>query len=339
MHLSSDNYCSCLVAEPTCLVIPYSSFPQIWFWCVSQQLCPSRSLYTAEPLRLFSSYCINKFWPLTSWPQILFLILAFSPPSSCSEMPVQRTKDLMYVFHSCCFPEVPEVPYGLRVLDKSGRSVQLSWAAPYDGNSPIKRYLIEYKISRGECPSCIQLSICSAEWKMFWRNFVKRDVQYSFPFNAFFSKIIRVVRPVFSSYVCAVWNHRLYCITLEMCPQAHGKRTLTVCWYRGSRQWLVCSTLGLPPHITCALLLRMKLERQNLQTLFQSLLQKRVSPLAQMCALYLVNIFGGTFMQWHLDLVFQDLVKCYRVNPLYNRIWLCTVVNLWRCFDTKRFCD
>jgi len=48
------------------------------------------------------------------------------------------------------FPEVPEVPYGLRVLDKSGRSVQLSWAAPYDGNSPIKRYLIEYKISRGE---------------------------------------------------------------------------------------------------------------------------------------------------------------------------------------------
>ncbi|XP_046611583.1 Down syndrome cell adhesion molecule-like protein Dscam2 isoform X7 [Neodiprion virginianus] len=45
--------------------------------------------------------------------------------------------------------EVPEVPYGLKVLDKSGRSVQLSWAAPYDGNSPIKRYLIEYKISKG----------------------------------------------------------------------------------------------------------------------------------------------------------------------------------------------
>ncbi|XP_075224355.1 Down syndrome cell adhesion molecule 1 isoform X5 [Lycorma delicatula] len=45
--------------------------------------------------------------------------------------------------------EVPEVPYGLKVLDKSGRSVQLSWNAPYDGNSPIKRYLIEYKISKG----------------------------------------------------------------------------------------------------------------------------------------------------------------------------------------------
>ncbi|XP_076655519.1 Down syndrome cell adhesion molecule 1 isoform X14 [Halictus rubicundus] len=45
--------------------------------------------------------------------------------------------------------EVPEVPYGLKVLDKSGRSVQLSWAAPYDGNSPITRYVIEYKISKG----------------------------------------------------------------------------------------------------------------------------------------------------------------------------------------------
>ncbi|XP_051153579.1 cell adhesion molecule Dscam2 isoform X6 [Leptopilina boulardi] len=51
--------------------------------------------------------------------------------------------------------EVPEVPYGLKVLDKSGRSVQLSWAAPYDGNSPIKRYVIEYKISKGSWDSDI----------------------------------------------------------------------------------------------------------------------------------------------------------------------------------------
>ncbi|XP_063932328.1 cell adhesion molecule Dscam1 isoform X2 [Zophobas morio] len=44
--------------------------------------------------------------------------------------------------------EVPEVPYGLKVLDKSGRSVQLSWVAPYDGNSPITRYMIQYKQSK-----------------------------------------------------------------------------------------------------------------------------------------------------------------------------------------------
>ncbi|XP_037917664.1 Down syndrome cell adhesion molecule-like protein Dscam2 isoform X4 [Hermetia illucens] len=44
--------------------------------------------------------------------------------------------------------EVPEMPYALKVLDKSGRTVQLSWAQPYDGNSPIKRYIIEFKRSR-----------------------------------------------------------------------------------------------------------------------------------------------------------------------------------------------
>lgn len=44
--------------------------------------------------------------------------------------------------------EVPEVPYGLKVLDKSGRSVQLSWVAPYDGNAAIIRYRIEYKPSK-----------------------------------------------------------------------------------------------------------------------------------------------------------------------------------------------
>ncbi|XP_041675644.1 Down syndrome cell adhesion molecule-like protein Dscam2 isoform X23 [Drosophila eugracilis] len=44
--------------------------------------------------------------------------------------------------------EVPEMPYALKVLDKSGRSVQLSWAQPYDGNSPLVRYIIEFKRSR-----------------------------------------------------------------------------------------------------------------------------------------------------------------------------------------------
>lgn len=45
--------------------------------------------------------------------------------------------------------EVPEMPYALKVLDKSGRTVQLSWAKPYDGNSPLKRYIIEFKRARG----------------------------------------------------------------------------------------------------------------------------------------------------------------------------------------------
>ncbi|XP_065563443.1 cell adhesion molecule Dscam1-like isoform X11 [Artemia franciscana] len=46
--------------------------------------------------------------------------------------------------------EVPETPSGLKVLDKSGRVVQLQWTAPYDGNAPITRYLIEYKLIKGD---------------------------------------------------------------------------------------------------------------------------------------------------------------------------------------------
>lgn len=47
--------------------------------------------------------------------------------------------------------EVPEIPFGLKVLDKSGRTVQLSWLAPYDGNSLITRYIVEYKLLKGKC--------------------------------------------------------------------------------------------------------------------------------------------------------------------------------------------
>lgn len=47
--------------------------------------------------------------------------------------------------------EVPEIPFGLKVLDKSGRTVQLSWLAPYDGNSLISRYIVEYKLLKGNC--------------------------------------------------------------------------------------------------------------------------------------------------------------------------------------------
>lgn len=44
--------------------------------------------------------------------------------------------------------EPPEVPTGLKVLDKSGRSVQIAWTEPYSGNSPITRYYIEFKMSK-----------------------------------------------------------------------------------------------------------------------------------------------------------------------------------------------
>ena len=45
--------------------------------------------------------------------------------------------------------ERPETPFGLKVLDKRGRTVKLSWQAPYDGNSNLTRYVIEFKPTRG----------------------------------------------------------------------------------------------------------------------------------------------------------------------------------------------
>jgi hypothetical protein len=37
----------------------------------------------------------------------------------------------------------------LQVLDKSGRTVKLSWQAPYNGNSNLTRYVIEFKPTKG----------------------------------------------------------------------------------------------------------------------------------------------------------------------------------------------
>lgn len=69
--------------------------------------------------------------------------------------------------------EVPEAPYGLKVLDKSGRTVQLSWAAPYDGNSPIKKFLIEYKRAKGNWEKDID------RYLLHIKDFLKCDVAAS----------------------------------------------------------------------------------------------------------------------------------------------------------------
>jgi len=65
--------------------------------------------------------------------------------------------------------EKPETPFGLKVcstnqqhswdsvhvplfpqvLDKTGRTVKLSWQAPYNGNSNLTRYIIEFKPTKG----------------------------------------------------------------------------------------------------------------------------------------------------------------------------------------------
>ena len=45
--------------------------------------------------------------------------------------------------------EVPENPSDLEVLATASRNITLTWKAPYDGNSPITRFMIESKSKKG----------------------------------------------------------------------------------------------------------------------------------------------------------------------------------------------
>ena len=59
--------------------------------------------------------------------------------------------------------EVPETPQGLKVLDKSGQNVKLSWQGPYNGNSNLTRYLIEHKPVKGTWQNDIERVMVGGE--------------------------------------------------------------------------------------------------------------------------------------------------------------------------------
>ena len=59
--------------------------------------------------------------------------------------------------------EVPETPSGLKVLEKHGRNIKLSWQAPYNGNSNLTRYLIEFKPTKGTWQNDIDRVLVSGE--------------------------------------------------------------------------------------------------------------------------------------------------------------------------------
>ncbi|XP_046683014.1 Down syndrome cell adhesion molecule-like protein Dscam2 [Homalodisca vitripennis] len=46
--------------------------------------------------------------------------------------------------------DAPGKPFNVRLVDQSSRQVQLSWAPPQDGNSPITRYIIRYAPLQGD---------------------------------------------------------------------------------------------------------------------------------------------------------------------------------------------
>ena len=59
--------------------------------------------------------------------------------------------------------EVPETPFDLKVLEKNGRNIKLSWQAPYNGNSNLTRYLIEFKLTKGTWQNDIDRVLVSGD--------------------------------------------------------------------------------------------------------------------------------------------------------------------------------
>lgn len=49
------------------------------------------------------------------------------------------------LFHFRAHPEQPDVPMNLECRGVSSRSVKLSWKRPFDGNSPMLSYIVQYQ--------------------------------------------------------------------------------------------------------------------------------------------------------------------------------------------------
>lgn len=47
---------------------------------------------------------------------------------------------------SSYFTEVPESPKDIRILNQQSRSLEITWNHPYDGNSIILNYIVQYKL-------------------------------------------------------------------------------------------------------------------------------------------------------------------------------------------------
>lgn len=45
--------------------------------------------------------------------------------------------------------ENPESPKNIRITEQLSRTISLSWNQPYNGNSPITSYIVQYKLGLG----------------------------------------------------------------------------------------------------------------------------------------------------------------------------------------------
>lgn len=54
------------------------------------------------------------------------------------------------MFPDCYGIEPPDPPQDVKALDIKERKIRISWMAPYSGNSPIVKYIVQYRNHEGE---------------------------------------------------------------------------------------------------------------------------------------------------------------------------------------------
>ena len=67
----------------------------------------------------------------------------------------------------------PDSVESLKLIKLSSRAFQVSWSSPFDGNSPIKRYLLQYKTSLGTCNFKREFFLNEMKLNFFYVSFEK----------------------------------------------------------------------------------------------------------------------------------------------------------------------
>lgn len=52
----------------------------------------------------------------------------------------------IYIYSEAGYVEAPENPKDIRIVNQQSRSMEITWNQPYDGNSVILNYIIQYKL-------------------------------------------------------------------------------------------------------------------------------------------------------------------------------------------------
>lgn len=76
-----------------------------------------------------------------------------------AENPYGRAEQVIYL----AVQERPDTPSNLEVFEVGSRTVKLSWRRPFDGNSPVLSYLVQYQPLK-YLQSHVALGMAGSDW-------------------------------------------------------------------------------------------------------------------------------------------------------------------------------